>query len=479
MPDRPSATRDSFQFNDPENAYEQARLIITSACNKRPKYFSLRGLGLTRVPREIEQLTTLSHLSLKDNKLTALPPEIAKLTGLKWLNVSQNQLASLSDDLCQLPLLLHVELQGNPLSDPYPRLIEPGHPQATRNVLSYLRGELDLTTLLDLLPAKKNRVAQIALGNAGSEFEKSLQQRPAAFRFGIRNGKIDALPEDADVLDHHVARDLHSALLTKTRSLQERLAKTNADQRMRRSVERLLGALGSSLQDVRPGLLLSHSRSVEADLKSFELEMAPTSIAMMDDMLMSLRDLMAIYPIIRRIEAEQVALSIQGDATILDTIKAETKAIKAEASACRVVTQAAVEALRQHDAAIEEARDLVVRAGLTADQLLIVRNFLSEAARTARSTAEHLGPEQWIAVKANLLDGLGMTARLLPFGLFVLLLSNLAGPVAGLAIAVAGFKPIANAIRKLLEQSGPPDDKGSKSGSKRKSSASKAKVGRR
>jgi hypothetical protein len=90
---------------------------------------------------------------------------------------------------------------------------------------------------------------------------------------------------------------------------------------VRRSVERLLDALATRFEDVRPGVLLSRSRSIEADRSAFDSEDArrelfPEAIAMVDDVLLSLQDLLAIYPIVRKIEAERLALSIQRDATL-------------------------------------------------------------------------------------------------------------------------------------------------------------------
>ena len=87
---------------------------------------------MTALPPEIGQLTALQRLELDSNQLTALPPEAGQLTALS---------AAAKDD--KGGLFVHK----NPLLDPYPRLTAMGQPSATSNVISWMRGELDLTTL--------------------------------------------------------------------------------------------------------------------------------------------------------------------------------------------------------------------------------------------------------------------------------------------------------------------------------------------
>jgi hypothetical protein len=64
------------------------------------------------------ELSNLTFIYARDCKIRALPPEIGQLHRLEFLN-----------------------LEGNPLEDPLPELIAPGQPQATNNVLRWLRGQ--------------------------------------------------------------------------------------------------------------------------------------------------------------------------------------------------------------------------------------------------------------------------------------------------------------------------------------------------
>ncbi len=93
----------SIEPSDPNTI---ARRRISDA-RRRPKQraLNLSGLGLTGLPPEIAQLTTLQSLDLSNNQLTGLPPEIAQLTTLQSLDLSNNQLTGLPPEIAQLTAL--------------------------------------------------------------------------------------------------------------------------------------------------------------------------------------------------------------------------------------------------------------------------------------------------------------------------------------------------------------------------------------
>ena len=324
------------------------------------------------------------------------------------------------------PLINGLWLDTNPLPDPYPILIAAGQPSATQNVLAWLRGELDPNSLE--VPPEPQEGDGDSTGEEDEAIDATIKQRPAAFRFGQRDGQIDVLPEPTRVFDSETAKDLHAELLEKAQGLAERLRRANADPRVQASVERLLSTLGTGIEDVRPGLLLSRSRSVEADRNAFNTpqarkELFPDAIAVMDDVLLSLRDLLAAFPSVRKIETEQLALALQRDASTTKTARHNTQAIQDAAADSNAATPQAVSALKEQDPDIAAARNPTVRTGLIADQLLVVRNFASEALRAAsargRAVAgaiapglrqagtelKELGGESWKQVKENLPHG--------------------------------------------------------------------------
>ena len=288
----------------------------------------------------------------------------------------------------------------------------------------------------------------------------SAEQRPAAYRFELRGGKIDILPEPPEPEDRGFALDTYQELVAKARELHERLKGTNSARRVCNSVERLLTALGTRFDDLRPGVLLSRSRSLEADRAAFGDELLPDTIAMMDDAARTLRDLLASFPTVRRIEAEVLALDLDRSADAVPTIREQMAAIKAAAIQSGAVTKEAVSALAQNDNAIEEATDPLVRTSLVADKLLVFRNFVgavigglasygSIAIAKARAGLDELAGKSWEEVKNQLPKSIGATAALVPPFALVGLAVWLTDPVTGVAVTVATFKPMAKILKSF------------------------------
>src|SRR5262249_20788125 len=125
--------------------------------------------------------------------------------------------------------------------------------------------------------------------------ETAVQQIPAAFRFGVQNNKIDALPENLETLDSQISQELYQELVGKARSLSDRLRRSNADPHVSFAVERLLQSLGARYGDVRPGVVLSRLRSIESVVAGFDTEegravLFPDAVAMLGDVHLSGQD---------------------------------------------------------------------------------------------------------------------------------------------------------------------------------------------
>ena len=227
--------------------------------------------------------------------------------------------------------------------------------------------------------------------------------------------------------------------------------------RLRNSVERLRTALGTRFDDLRSGVLLSRSRSVEADRAAFGDELLPDIIAMMDDTAQTLRDLLASFPKVRRIEAERLALSLDRSANAIPAIREQMDAIQTVAEKSGVVTAEAIGALTQNDAAIEDAADPVVRTSLIADKLLVVGNFaraiiggIASCGRTIGTELGELAGKSWQAIKDELPKGIGATARIAPLVGLVTLAGVIAGPFASMASVVPAFRPTSEALRNAV-----------------------------
>jgi len=72
-------------------------------------------LGLTQIPLETWQFTSLYILSLDDNRLNSLPAEVGQLSSLRFLSLNSNRLSSLPAEVGQLFSLEALYLDGNQL----------------------------------------------------------------------------------------------------------------------------------------------------------------------------------------------------------------------------------------------------------------------------------------------------------------------------------------------------------------------------
>ena len=89
----------------------------------------------------IAELFSLTHVDATGCYVGFVPNSIKNLEKLKFINLRNNEIKRLPRELGELGALKTLFLDGNPLEDPLPELIAPGQPQATINVLRWLRGE--------------------------------------------------------------------------------------------------------------------------------------------------------------------------------------------------------------------------------------------------------------------------------------------------------------------------------------------------
>lgn len=91
---------------------DKTELLATIAQATREGWtkLNLSGKGLTELPPEFGQLTTLVELNLSANQLTSLPSQIGQLTNLTTLYLSRNRLTTLPSQIGQLANLIALDL---------------------------------------------------------------------------------------------------------------------------------------------------------------------------------------------------------------------------------------------------------------------------------------------------------------------------------------------------------------------------------
>ncbi|EGF83374.1 hypothetical protein BATDEDRAFT_9186 [Batrachochytrium dendrobatidis JAM81] len=99
--------------------------------------------NLTTIPPEIANLRFLILLDLSGNKLSTIPAELGLLTTLKELLLFDNELTFLPPELGQLYQLDTIGLEGNPIGEPLPSLLQK---DGTMGIITYLRDNCPVGT---------------------------------------------------------------------------------------------------------------------------------------------------------------------------------------------------------------------------------------------------------------------------------------------------------------------------------------------
>ncbi|MBT4594781.1 leucine-rich repeat domain-containing protein [bacterium] len=85
---------------------------------KEIKALSCPNLGVTELPKEVELLTNLTLLDLRDNRIKELPGEIGNLSDLESLYVRGNPLERLPEEICKLKKVKVDICPGSGILDP-------------------------------------------------------------------------------------------------------------------------------------------------------------------------------------------------------------------------------------------------------------------------------------------------------------------------------------------------------------------------
>lgn len=303
-----------------------------------------------------------------------------------------------------------------------------------------------------------------------------LEQRPAPHSFELRNGQIHATPVSAKPINSDAAEDMRSEIVDKANELHERLTRTQAPQRVLNTVDRLLASLGDNISDVKPGIFLSRSRSLEADLLQFQTEqardeMATDALSMMVDLGACVDDLKGMLPSVADIEAHRIALKL-ADGAANEALNFALEIIDI-AEESEIVAASSIEALRSNNFDIEEVSAVIensddamvvaeatkIRSKLIANKLQDVRNFSVSALSSVGGKASRFAKDGGIAARRGAIKGIEIGVEKAVSATIIasaaILVGGIAGQVAGLGVIVASFSPLG---KRAKEVTGKDDD---------------------
>jgi internalin A len=95
---------------------------------------------IREIPPSIGELN-IHYLDMNSNHVSIVASEIGRLSGLRTLHLGNNRIMHLPPGLGTLPESINLRLNGNPLAEPLPELVERGTPA----LLAYLRSLQDGT----------------------------------------------------------------------------------------------------------------------------------------------------------------------------------------------------------------------------------------------------------------------------------------------------------------------------------------------
>ena len=307
-----------------------------------------------------------------------------------------------------------------------------------------------------------------------------LAQRPAAHQFSEAGGLIVAEAIKGRLDPTSFGEGIWREVLGKAEALRSRLERTQAPDHVKDTINRLIATLGGSLSDVAPGVLLMRSRSLEADIATYNTpetrsELLADAQSLMRDLGASLEDLRALFPEIMEIEAARLAQRVaEGSASkaLLDA-----REIISVARDSEVVDGSAIEALEtplpdigEIDIIIAESTsDIVVadaiksRAKLIALHLLDVRNFVASVLKSAKATsvsgshaaakiAKTAGRDVGERVYKGALDGVEETTKGAVKLSFIWLAGKLAPHLVALALLSLLFSGLARKAEETKQQ---------------------------
>ena len=279
-------------------------------------------------------------------------------------------------------------------------------------------------------------------------------QAPAIYLFEAREGRIAAANPESRPSDEGMAGYLLAEVRRKAEALAARLAASNAPPRILRSTRDLLEVLPERVSDLRPGLLRSRVRSLEADAAAYtvaEGELFPDAVSMLVDTVETTRDLLGCYSEVRKVENETQAQGLLPED--VEAVRATLDAMTGEAGKAKEVvhSSAATALVSMSTFAAAEVTDPEERRLRVAEYAVVQRNFASKMLslsvievfdQRVASEGTEVEREVWKKAREKIIDDRAAdVATLFRYpGRFSLLMNLLSDPLASLIDRLQGYE---------------------------------------
>ncbi|MBM0740419.1 leucine-rich repeat domain-containing protein [Phormidium sp. CLA17] len=245
---------------------EEVVKVIQQAAKNGVTRLDLSDRGLTFLPSELWQLTSLQSLNLSRNKLISLPDEISQLISLSRLELSRNKLTSLSRQIGQLTNLISLTLRENRLAILTPELC-----QLTNLITLDLRGNQlvnlpgEFKQLINLQSLDLSSNQKIVLPD---EFEQLTHLR----KLSLSSNQLTSFPTEITQLTNLHTLALNGNQLTSLPSIIAKLTNLN-----------VLGLSGNRLTSL-PAEIVQLTRLHTLDLNGNRLTSLPAEIVQLTNL---------------------------------------------------------------------------------------------------------------------------------------------------------------------------------------------------
>jgi hypothetical protein len=311
-----------------------------------------------------------------------------------------------------------------------------------------------------VLPGTKTVPDQIVSNR--SPYFKALESADLSLKEGqIDVSEMETFPESAISLDPDSTQDLAKEVLRKARAFHAQVHRTNIDRSVLSEIDVLINRLENA--PVRPGLILSSLRSLEATESAYNSEdgreqLSPYALKLIFDLCTTLRDLAATFPRSREIEAEAVSLQLPLDK--IDEIRFLAADIVSQIESSDAATQAAKDALRETSLGIDNAQTLAQQAKQFSYHILDIDNFtraglrhLREGGKAIAREAGSLGADTYTSFRKDFAERAGKAASIAAISGVSGLLYHIGFDISGLATLISALLPLKKSIEGAVVDS--------------------------